>query len=620
MNTIRIESGVLDTERLSLIDKDGNEIIIKQGDPRLRPIVDFITVPMTTLGYVELPKDMLEINTPQDTLPYAEYEQKTNGAVRFFRVAKSLLKKFLGSGDKESAQHARTRLIDEEIIPSQSWGSVKTPRELITQAAVAEILATGVPASDPSFRSDTVSRQKPIQNDGRTSSDSVSKPGTLNDDSSTDTIVAIVDNKIVTGVEKIESQVKRANETGQTKGVQNLLKRLGEVISERGHTADDVLRFLQRADMSVADNGDIIALKALMTSNSVKFSGLGAPEEQYVDGHSKNVHQWIGAIVQMPLELVDKNRNNECSVGLHIARRGYLNGGFSSCDVCTLVIIHPEDVVAVPEYDANKIRVRKYQIVGKLTRNQKEEIWRNRPFTTKDNGDVLLANLIKGNYPKATHLVQIGGEYGSKLTVIRLDGKTQEDLDKEAAPKEKAPKLDKSIKEAALPNSVVVEPVVDKPVDMVSVQAKIGGTRAQQAKTLYDAWVKDNCRPDGVAYAELMAFKKKTKISWSALGLPSSQSGNLLPPGETPTKATKAPAKPKAASTKATPANPPTKVKKAMTPREELAVVLKDVTPETLTAAKAEKANDIKKFAKKGWGVLGVSPEMERAIKKKLDK
>ncbi len=656
MSTIKIVSGVIDTKRLSMMTEEGEEIIIKQGDTRLRPLIDFITEPMMTDGFALVPKELLEGDQPKDELPYAEYEEKSGGVVKFFRVAKKMLKKFLGNGDAESKKQAMSNLDNGEVFAPRTFGHGGNAKAAVTKAAVEEIMAAGVPASDPEFRSENVKRQENVVNsNGVTPTDRTDQEGTLNDTSSTDTIVAVVTDPetkvatVVPGVEKIESQVKRANQNGNSKGVTALLARLGKVIEERGHTADDVLRFLQRADMSVADNGDIIALKVLQDAGGKVFKGLHAPEEQYTDCHSGNVHQWVGSVVQMPINMVDKSRSNECSVGLHIARRGYLRGGFGGGQVCVIAIIKPEDFIAVPLYDANKVRVCKYHIVHKLTDKQRQEVYANRPFTTVDGGDVLLANLIKGKYAPATHIVNIGGGYGSNLTVTRVDGKTQAELDAEDKAAEEAKvEHDQTISEPALPDIIVEPKKVDAPVTMDAVQTKlknVGKTRAEIAKALYDNWVRWSTDPLGndelvaKALGELLEFKKKAKVGWDKLGVPNNgkvptftapvakqlkAAHQKLATAVNEAAATKGAAKPQTAKKQAA-AKPvaPSKQKKEtkpMTPRQELALVLKDKTPETITKAIAEQALSIKQFAKKGWGVLGVSSEIERAIMKHINK
>lgn len=657
METIKIVSGVIDSERLTLHTATGEVHEIMQGDVRLRPIIDFITAPITEHGEVDMPVSLLD-HPKMDPLPFEEFEQKAEESgqkVSFFRVAKRAVAKFIrkvtgnvrpsDANEQEAGEAALTGYRAPEQTISRSESVANAKRE-----AVEQIMAGAVPASSPHFQSELVDRQKPVQEKGRTDNDRVvgtMEERLLNENTDKpDTIVAVVNGQVIPGMEMIESQFKHALKYGSVEGVTKFLERLGKVIDKRGHAIDDVLRWMQRSDMRVSNNGEIIALKALTHANGKRSDIDGAPKDQYVDQHSRNVLQWVGSEVVMSESLVDHNRGQECSNGLHIARRGYLTGsGFS--DVCFVVLLNPEDVIAVPNYDANKVRACRYRIVAKLTDAQFNLIKANKPFSDDKDGAVLLANITEGNHIGVTHITRIGAGMGGKLEIT-----TGPDWVSSEPPA--TPALDEAKTLEALPDTVVQEKVVDKPVDVIEVQATANLSRKDVAKQLYDDWVRwstdplSNVEKRTQAYDDLLAYKKQCKCSWDKLGILSDAEGNVIMPSsvhaalvktisgitEQPTGKLVKPKptpKPKVAKKKATKAlSKPTKTDKTMTaptpstkkkktPREELELLLKGKTPEDITKSLAESALSIKQAAKKAWGVLGVTPEMERAIKKKLD-
>ena len=87
-NTIRVVSAVADKKQAILYLDDGNTLVIKQGDHRLGDLLDHI-IPITVRGEVAV------VNL-QDFSIYAAFEQKTQGATKFFRMAKNKIKGWFG--------------------------------------------------------------------------------------------------------------------------------------------------------------------------------------------------------------------------------------------------------------------------------------------------------------------------------------------------------------------------------------------------------------------------------------------------------------------------------------------------------------------------------------------
>ena len=170
-----------------------------------------------------------------------------------------------------------------------------------------------------------------------------------------ETTVAIVNGVEIPGMEKLEKQIEYAA-FNNAKGLQAFLDRVSKVIEKRGHSVQELLNFIQAADLPIADDGTIIGYKILCFSNDSK--------DVFVDPHTRKVHQRVGSRVSMDEKLVDPSRRTQCSTGLHVARRGYI-GGFRY-DLITLIKVAPEDVIAVPYKEPDKMRAAAYHIVARV--------------------------------------------------------------------------------------------------------------------------------------------------------------------------------------------------------------------------------------------------------------
>lgn len=234
----------------------------------------------------------------------------------------------------------------------------------------------------------------------------------------------------VPGVDALENHFM--SEYQNPAAMEKFLQRIAAVIDKRGHSVQDLLTFMRKSDLPVADDGRIVAYKVLKTHPS---------NGKIVDCHTGNVQQRVGSIVEMDESLVDPNRRNECSNGLHIARRAYLKG-FSG-DKMMLVKIAPEDVIAVPQGDPDKMRVARYQIVAEVPKDLHAILRSNKAMTTDSEASVLLGNVLKGNHAEAIEVVKIGGHHGSNVKVTSL-----RDFSAEApAP---APKLEPEVQAKAI--------------------------------------------------------------------------------------------------------------------------------------------------------------------------
>lgn len=552
---IRIVAAVVDTKELILYKQDGSTLSVPQGDARLRKILEEATPQLVEQGWADIIYE-----TPIIENDFLKFEQASNGVVKLFRVAKSKLAALFALGIAEEEP--------VDVVEPTKVGNVATLERLgqltKTQQVVNEIIANAVPVSSEAYNEDKVAQQSNVVEEcGIT-------PNAHPANHHEDTVIAVIDGAVIPGMELIKTQFARAAKLGSTIGVESFLKRIAKVINQRSHSVEDLLKFMERGDLPIAEDGSILIYKVLRRASG--------QSDRYVDCHSRKVTQWVGAYVCMDERLVDHNRNNECSNGLHVARRGYIRQ-FSG-DVCVLAKLAPEDVIAVPTYDANKMRVCGYHIIKELTQAQYALLNQNRPLTDDPDGKTLLAEALAGAHIGRTHEVRVTQQMGGGIQV-----KTLETVEH---------KVEKAIEEAeALSNPVKPEDMPkDEAIDVLALSRQVGQmSRAQRAKQMYDAY---QAGEDGALEA-LKAFKKASKVSWDKLGIPDPDTAPA-PAVVVPTTQVKA---------KAVELQANTIEMSEGSARERIAKLVQL----ELTPAVAKSILNVKKQAKKSWTVLGVDDD-----------
>ena len=124
----------------------------------------------------------------------------------------------------------------------------------------------------------------------------------------------------------------------------------------------------------------------------------------YVDKHTGTITQSLGDLVKMPRVKCDSDRNNGCSVGLHIGNMNYVNSFASSDDVILICLVNPADVIAVPN-DVSKMRVCQYFICGFSSLDEygkivpPEEMLYDHDYSEKEQSQIEL-ELKAGNFEK----------------------------------------------------------------------------------------------------------------------------------------------------------------------------------------------------------------------------
>ena len=428
MNKIIVIAAIVDTQCLTLYTSTGDTVVLVQGDPRVPLIVKQLQPVLTGPGTsMEIAlDDHNPANTPKEPVQktesalnqFAEFE-KQSGVVRFFKVAKKALKNFFGAKDPEPEVQQEV-----EIIPPLEMGEVKT---FSLADTMADVEKAGKPVEEeaaPETVSDaSLSAIDEVMTNTKAIPASSENFAMTKSEEETHDIVAVVQKEdgsmgLVPNAHKLATQVAHATASGNSKGMNALLKRLSDMPKSRRHSVEDLLKFLERGDLPITDDGRIVFYKILCK----KTGTFG-----YVDCHTGRVQQGANVEVRMAESLVDPNRRNECSNGLHVARRQYLCN-FKG-DVCFLGTLAPEDVVAVPDYDANKMRVCAYQLHFLLSDQDCQHVKANKPFTADMEIAKKLAIILAGNQPPVTHMVTIGSDHGGNLNITQIG-------DLEAAPVE----------------------------------------------------------------------------------------------------------------------------------------------------------------------------------------
>jgi len=577
---IFVKTIVVDKVRMTIYQNtDAEPIEILQGDKRFQRIIDE-AMPILLNGGVA------EIDISQEN-HFSDFEDTTGGMVKLFKVAKSKLTSFFSKKEEPKTVFldpvgtfgapvlapvqapvqppvVAPVAVPEIAVPPTVSPFVEKASPSQEQAAREALLKSlpPVPEKEPEKAPEPVApavpepvkglpqtpktnialsdREKQQRKDAVNSIIKDAVPAKAQDFSSPgnmvkshETVVAVVTDRktgersIIPDAHHMINHMAHASKTKDAEGLQSFMERLASVSSKRQHSVDDLMKFMAKNEMPLTHTGEILAYKTLVKSDR---------EGYYVDAHTRRVYQRVGCRVFMNEKLVDPNRSNACSNGLHIARRGYV-GGFKG-DVCFMVVIQPEDVIAVPEYDANKMRVAAYTIIQQLTPDEYKAVVENRPFTDNSASKQMLAKLMAGDYLAATETVEITEQQGRGLIYTTLDQQENQQVS-QRAPKVKiknevatplqelAPVAEASAIEA-VEEQTLSAPKVDAVALAEKVAAKKGETnkgkptsKTKEAERLWAAVLKakSGSKAEKTAAQSLLDFKKASKKGWATLGL-----------------------------------------------------------------------------------------------------
>lgn len=615
MPKLRIVTLVVDEQQATFYLEGGGKHFIPQGDPILKPITDAVIPILAQNLIASIDTDEYVEN------PYKDYEKKSEGGIKFFRIAKKFVKHLFAAPEEVEPIAPITVGTAPEVQAQKT-----VPNVTKSIHAVDQIMANARPLTSNHIAEDHKHEQDKTESE--------------------DTTIAVIEDKVVPGVEKLKGHITHSSNHGNTKGMDNLLKRVSKVIDRRGHSMEDLLRFLEKADLPIADDGSIIAYKILQKNPS--------KPGRFRDIHSKRVDQGIGSYVVVDESLVDKDRSRECSNGLHVARRGYISSFLG--DVCTIIKMDPEDVITVPHRDPSKIRVMGYHILGLIEDADYQKLLANQPFTDSSHAQKLLTGALRGNHVARLEEVRIRGQKGQDILVTPLV------KGKPALPVVEKADTDARAFDDGNDNTKAVNPRETSKTVVETKKAQAGQSKKDKALALfenaYSAITQGKLAAAQTAFEALHALKKEAKCSWEKLGINEQKlfeiRSKIQSEGATPATPAKAEPKKKetAIPTPKVKAEPKKQVKPApvKTPNVKTVKALKDAkagkvvktgtvkqtmkelnapsTPKPLTIneqarfAFKEKRwtalRDIKAKAKKSWAAMGFTRVEEGIIIKKL--
>ncbi|QXV74729.1 RIIB lysis inhibitor [Rhizobium phage RHEph22] len=605
MTQIRVKTIMVDEASATFFLEDGSTFIVNQGETRLKRMIDKAT-PIIKAGQIavlDTEEGVVEDETSSEI--FSGFEKRSGGFMKFFRAAKDAVKNlFHTHEDDYSNKQVAPKVPVMAIMPTVFEESAKPPVQ-VDKGMYAPIEE---PASDqgtePEFE-----EEGGIEEEIKLPELSV-KPLTSDTITKNETVVAVLPNgRIIPGMENLKSHLNHAKDPDQVEGVKKLVERMSVMLDKRAHSVDDLLLFMERGDMPVTIKGDIIAYKALNSSSNGKT---------FTDKHTGKVKQRVGSYVNVREDLVDKNRRNECSNGLHVARKGYLKGFANRKDPIFIILVAPEDVVTVPHGDPNKVRCMGYHIVAKLSDEAAEAVLNNKPITDFPDMKALLAEIIKGNHVPRLESVQINGQYGEGLKITPLGTReerlawkfettaTEEEIQKAEAVthiEEKATQIREQERGAKLDVNELAKKVED--VKPESYQERV--QRALDEK-------------DVPFIQELVNKKRKAKKAWITYDLSPILGKKLIDflaeqqiadkaPEVPEVKQDAAPEAPKTEPVKDTGA--PKDAQKKLTFYDEVLLALLEDDAQAASALVARK-----RTAKKSWSSLGLNDqEAEKLIK-----
>lgn len=578
---LKVSAVVVDDVNITFYDDMGKPHVIPQTDPR------GVAAYQAFIDGRKRGEKVVSIEWTKAAYGYGVLsDRKPNPLLKFFRARLSDVKRIFGSSEEATDIAEAERRIRE--ISAKLHATSQSSPEL----PIREI-------KDPS----------PLAKD--------------------ETIIAVTPEGLVPGVENLTDQYQAAEEgKASNTGPDNLLIRLSKVSSTRGHSAMEALTFLKKLDLSFLDDGSFLAYKRLRQVS----------EGLFVDPYSGKVFQRLGDTVCMDESLIDPSRRTACSTGLHVGSRHYMGGFYSSVpgSATFLILVQPEDVIAVPYSEQSKMRVSKYVLLANLNEKAHNLVNKNKPVDECDSTIDLIAQIVAGARPPMLGEVRISGPNGSNLTYTvnghELPTNTSYD-DAMAAAKSEAvlPSRDvtpvRTIREEKQGSAESLQPkrVYDPKARVDLNEAKNQKLRDDAAQFYARMTDKDNTDADRRdAAKELKTLQEKNKVSWAFLNLPALTSREIediffiTEPKKAPVKKP-APAKKKVPEQKATPKPQPAA---GSSRQEQASTHWKAATSTSLSALQrkeaAQRLRELKRKAKVSWETLGLDKAKTEATLKKL--
>ncbi len=134
--------------------------------------------------------------------------------------------------------------------------------------------------------------------------------------------------------------------------IEPMVNFMENLMQNPSHTAvQELYGFLENNDLPITPDGCFLAYKKV--------------NDDYTDCHTGTIDNSVGQKVSMDRNMVDDNRNNTCSSGLHFCSLNYLQ--YFGGSRIVILKISPSAVVSIPrDYDNSKGRCCEYEVIGEL--------------------------------------------------------------------------------------------------------------------------------------------------------------------------------------------------------------------------------------------------------------
>lgn len=174
----------------------------------------------------------------------------------------------------------------------------------------------------------------------------------------------------------------------------NFLRNL--MLNPSKRSVDELYTFLEKGNLPITEDGCFLAYKRVrkdyydVHSGTVQSKPATLMDAEDMDslpkvniGAQRNVTvEFVDGVttISMPRNAVDDRKENTCSEGLHFCSHEYLKS-FSG-ERIIIMKINPADVVSIPaDYNNTKGRTWKYQVIGELDEDQREQAVRENVLT-----------------------------------------------------------------------------------------------------------------------------------------------------------------------------------------------------------------------------------------------
>jgi len=131
---------------------------------------------------------------------------------------------------------------------------------------------------------------------------------------------------------------------------------------------NELYGFMEATDLPITATGMFRAYK--MVRNN------------YTDHRTGTFDNSVGAVVEMPRNQVNPDKEATCSEGLHFCSQGYL-GCYGGSGRTMILEINPRDVVSIPvDYNNSKGRACRYTVVGEIETENNASVSQDHTFGT----------------------------------------------------------------------------------------------------------------------------------------------------------------------------------------------------------------------------------------------